>query len=386
MTTVEQLPRSLAPSAGQLWRAARGPLAVAAAVLVAGIALAAVAGGTRSGLLDPRAVDPAGSRAVAQVLRDQGVQVTLVTRYDQLRALVGPGDTVLVTFPERLAPPQAAAVGAIRADLVVVGAGEPALFSSGVKAVGGGQPGERSPACQLPAAVRAGSADAGNIAYEATAGAGATVNGCYAVGGAPALVQVRTGAHSLTFLGYAGPLTNERFDDLGNASLVLGLLGQHSRLLWYLPTIGDVPAGTEKSFYSLVPAGVWWALGEVTIAALLLMLWRARRLGPVVAEPLPVIVRAAETVEGRARLYRRARARGHAGEALRAGARSRVRPALGLPRGAAPPTVVDAVTVRTGRSPVEVAALLYGAAPGDDASLVRLADQLDILEREIRRP
>jgi cyanate lyase len=48
--------------------------------------------------------------------------------------------------------------------------------------------------------------------------------------------------------------------------------------------------------------------------------------------------------------------------------------------------VVDAVAVRTGRSPVEVAALMYGAAPGDDASLVRLADQLDILEREIRRP
>jgi hypothetical protein len=33
-----------------------------------------------------------------------------------------------------------------------------------------------------------------------------------------------------------------------------------------------------------------------------------------------------------------------------------------------------------------VAALLYGAAPADDGALVRLADDLDALEREVRRP
>jgi hypothetical protein len=29
--------------------------------------------------------------------------------------------------------------------------------------------------------------------------------------------------------------------------------------------------------------------------------------------------------------------------------------------------------------------LLYGAAPSDDPALVRLADELDALEREVRR-
>ena len=75
---------------------------------------------------------------------------------------------------------------------------------------------------------------------------------------------------------------------------------------------------------------------------LLLALWRARRLGPVVAEPLPVVVRAAETVEGRARLYRRGGARG---QAARGAARRRPVAgsgrALGLPRRADPPAVVD---------------------------------------------
>jgi hypothetical protein len=106
----------------------------------------------------------------------------------------------------------------------------------------------------------------------------------------------------------------------------------------------------------------------------------------VVAEPLPVGVRAAETVEGRARLYRRAGARDTAAEALRAGLRSRLVPLLGQPARSEPPAVVDAVAARSRRTPPEVAALLYGAAPADDAALVRLADELDVLEREVRRP
>jgi hypothetical protein len=48
--------------------------------------------------------------------------------------------------------------------------------------------------------------------------------------------------------------------------------------------------------------------------------------------------------------------------------------------------VADAVARRTGLTPVEVGALLYGAAPTDDSALVRLADRLDDLEREVRRP
>jgi hypothetical protein len=48
--------------------------------------------------------------------------------------------------------------------------------------------------------------------------------------------------------------------------------------------------------------------------------------------------------------------------------------------------VVDAVAARTRRAPPDVAALLYGAAPADDAALVRLADDLDALEREVSRP
>jgi hypothetical protein len=102
------------------------------------------------------------------------------------------------------------------------------------------------------------------------------------------------------------------------------------------------------------------------------------------------VVRAAETVEGRGRLYRRNGARDKAAGALRAATLARLVPALGLGRGSGGPgergAVVDAIAARTRRTPVEVMALLYGAAPPGDAALVRLADDLDALEREVHRP
>ena len=121
------------------------------------------------------------------------------------------------------------------------------------------------------------------------------------------------------------------------------------------------------------------------IAVGLLMLWRARRLGRVVPEPLPVVVRASETVEGQGRLYRAARARRRAATALRAAALSRMAPRLGIRRDDGTAAMVDAVVTRTRRSPTDVTALLYGAEPEDDQALVTLADQLDALEAEVRR-
>ena len=120
------------------------------------------------------------------------------------------------------------------------------------------------------------------------------------------------------------------------------------------------------------------------VAVVLLALWRARRLGRSL-RAAPVVVRAAEAVEGRARLYHRGRARDSAAAALRETALERLLPLIGLPPGADQRTVIDAVAARAGRPAGDVSVLLYGAAPSDDRSLVHLADDLDALEREVRR-
>jgi hypothetical protein len=115
----------------------------------------------------------------------------------------------------------------------------------------------------------------------------------------------------------------------------------------------------------------------------LLALWRMRRLGPLVTEPLPVVVRACETVEGHGRLYRSRRARDRAAAALREAALGRIVTRLGLPRDVPADAVGQELAYRTGRDPGEIRALLFGEVPGDDAALVRLADGLDALEGQV---
>jgi hypothetical protein len=375
-----------------VWRAARAPFLLALAVLVTGLLLAISSGTSANSRLDPTAVDPDGSRALAEVLRAQGVDVSVVTRSAALRTSAGADDTVLVAFPERLVASQVGVVLDTGADLVIAEPEEPERFVPGVTAGARVEAVVDEPRCNVPAARRAGSSDGGRLVYDVDeqevreAAPSATTEVCFPSSGGGSLVQVDNGGRTITMMGNAHGLSNDRLDAGGNAALALGLLGAHPRLLWYVPSVADLPPGEGRTFYDMVPDNVWWGLTQVGIAVLLLGVWRARRLGPVVTEPLPVIVRAAETVEGRARLYRRARARGKAADALRAGARSRLLPLLGLPRGSAPPTVIDAVTRRSRSAGPEVAALLYGAAPADDVALVRLADDLDVLEREVRQP
>ena len=373
------------PGAGQVWQAVKGPLTVLVVVLLAGLVVALAAGGPAGGRLDPRSPAPSGSRALAQVLGDQGVQVERVTTSAAMAATTGPDDTVLVVDPDLLADSQVEAVRATGADLVVVGATAPGRYLPGVSAEPA-EPGVRAPGCDLPVAQRAGAVDAGGIAYNTDDTKLRVPSLCYAGDGRPSLVQVTVDGNLVTLLGPSSPLTNSRLDDEGDAALALGLLGGHDRLVWYLPTAADVPPEAQKSFYELVPDGVWWGLLQLGVAVLLLALWRARRLGAVVVEPLPVAVRAAETEEGRARLYRRNHARGQASESLRAGVRSRLGGVLGLPRRADPQALVTAVAARSSWSGADITALLYGAAPADDAALVQLADRLDALEKEVRRP
>jgi hypothetical protein len=127
-------------------------------------------------------------------------------------------------------------------------------------------------------------------------------------------------------------------------------------------------------------------LAQLVVVVAAVVWWRGRRLGRIVVEPLPVVVRPTETVEGRARLYRRAGARDRAANALRAATLDRMRIRLSLPRGAPPAVVAEAAARRTGRPVPDVVALLApSTVPPDDAALVALRTALDTLENEVRR-
>jgi hypothetical protein len=361
---------SISPDARRIWRAARGPAIVGAVIILAGIVITLLQSTSTSGELDPDSVAPTGSRALAHLLQPYGVQIDRVNTLDKANNAVTDNATLLVTQPDWVAPERLTALSQRAGHTVLVGMRGSALGEFGVGVRDVVKADAREPGCSLDAARAAGSASIGGVAYLAD-------SSCYDG------TLVRAGR--ITLLGGATPLTNDALDNDGNAALSLRLLGQHQRLVWYLPSLSDQALQEgQQSFYDLVPSGWWYALVEVVIAVLLIMLWRGRRLGPVVSEPLPVVVRAAETAEGRARLYRRARASDHAADALRRATLDRLIPMLGLTSDAAPAAVVERVAARTGRAGAEVHAILYGMPPSTESALVQMANELDKVLIEVR--
>ncbi|MEU9100719.1 DUF4350 domain-containing protein [Streptomyces sp. NPDC048361] len=391
MTATTAAPTSTSATPRHLWTRTRG-LLLALAVLIAGaITLAAMHSDTRHGSLDPRSADEYGSRAVAQLLKEQGVSTRVVTTLDEATAAAGPDTTLLITVPDLLTEGQQRRLRAATADsggrTVLIAPESPSLdvLAPGIRAEGSATVKPRDPGCTEPAANRAGRADAGGVRYAAP---DENTDGCYPVNGLPTVLTTSArGEGDTVLLGAPDILFNHRLDEEGNASLALHLLGTRQHLVWYLPSLGDTSAtdGGHRSFFDLIPAGWRWATLQLALAAVLAALWRARRLGPLVTEHLPVAIRASEATEGRARLYRKAHARDRAADTLRAATRTRLAPLLGVAASAAhhPEVLVPAVSARlpAGRDPLS---LLFGPTPADDTALVRLADELDALEREVR--
>jgi Domain of unknown function (DUF4350) len=386
-TTATATATATGPTAGRIWRTWRAPLLVGAVVVLGALVVAALSSGGRVGYLDPDSVSSTGSRALAQVLRGQGVEVVrAVGVADATQA--HRGDTLVLSQPDLLTTEQLHELASTGADLVVVGAQDEQVVQTlapDLSAVPGGPSTAHDPDCDLGPAARAGRADTGLTAYPLAPGATDTI-ACYPVGGDPTVVETHVDGQRIVFMGSSAPLENHRFAKEGNAALALGLLGANPRVVWQVPSVDDLADVPQATFWQLVPGWFKALLLQVALAALLLALWRARRLGPVVAERLPVVVRAAEATEGRGRMYRRAGARDRAAFRLRLATRNQILPLVGLSRRAEPTAVVGIVSARTGAPGPDVHALLYGGPPPDDAALVRLADDLDTLERQVRHP
>lgn len=351
--------------------------AVAVGLLLLVLAVVAVTAGKSAGAtLDPRSASPGGSRAVAELLRGRGIEVNRGT-------YAGSATTVVVPFREALSNATLVHLLSSGADVVLIDPG--AVAAAQLSPEGSLDVKTRAPRCELAPADTAGPARLGGTRYVSANSATSCYDGAL-LALAPGSIP---GGGRLTVLGSADILTNERLDQQGNAALALGLLDRQPTLTWY--TTRRMTSGT--SLTDLLPEAVPWALLQIAIAVVVIGLWRGRRLGPVVTEPLPVVVRAAETVLGRARLYAAARARNSAAEALRMGSRTRLAELLHLDPAAGPPALIAAVAGRAGAEPPAVAALLYESggygsaalgATGSDAALVRLADELDQLENRVR--
>jgi hypothetical protein len=360
--------------------------AVIAAVLVGvgivGSLLAGIGQWTERDVLDPQSAGPSGTRALVQILRDHGVEVVIARDRAAVEAALAAGPaTLAVADAPYLSDDAFTGVTDAASDVVLIDprARTLRLLLSGSTAYGVG-PGERvDPGCELTDADRAGAIIPGAI-YQPGEG----VLACYPSGGGfGLLVRERDGERAIA-LDARELFTNEHLAENGNAALAVNLLGRHPTLVWYMPGIDDSDlAAGDPTLGELTPPWVSPVIVLLLTAGLAAAIWRGRRFGPLVAERLPVTVRAAETTEGRARLYAHARDAVHAADQLRIGSLGRLGRLLGLGRAATAAEIADAAAARTGFDRGAVRGILIDDLPRGDTELVDLDRRLRSLEQAV---
>jgi hypothetical protein len=364
----------------QRWRTARWILLAVVVVLAVSAVSGLLTGPRPGGRMDPEATSADGAHALVALLSDHGVDVVTADDIATVERAAGP-DSLLVVAPT----PNLIDDGGLQrlrglpGDVLLVEplsnvreALAPRVRVSPSTSFGG------DPDCDVPEAIRAGSAQLDlSDTYESVDGAALTR--CYD----GALVRYTDDGRTVTVVGTADFMTNSGLLQEGNAALAMNLAGARPTVIWYTPKRIEGESAGATSIQDLIPARVGWIVLQLCLAVVFVALWRGRRVGPLVAEDLPVVVRASETVEGRGRLYRSRRARDRAASALRAAFLARVMPRLGLGARSDPAAVVETITRRVRHEPPAVEYALFGPPPADDAELVNLARLLDDIERQV---
>lgn len=378
-------PTSTAPTAGA--RPARGRrigvwLAIGVVLLLVGSFGAALSGlgrFTPRDVLDPESPGAAGTQALASILREQGVDVVVARdRAAALSALsAGPATLVLPDAPA-VSDDGLAEMADAATDVVLVDPRSRTLRlllgDAGPRGVAGSTAVE--PGCRLDGAERS-----GPIAPGALFGAGDGAIGCYRSGDGFGLLVRDDGDRRVSAVDGTALFVNETLAENGNAALALNLMGRHPVVVWYMPGLldTDLPA-TNPSLGELTPPWVSPVLVLLLSAGVAAAIWRARRFGPLVAERLPVTVRAGETTEGRARLYARAAEPVHAADQLRIGALTRMARMLALGPAASAAEIADAAAARARLDRASVRGILLDDIPSSDRDLVALHGRLRDLE------
>lgn len=372
---------AVGPTLRQRWGTLRWVLLALAAITAISLVSALLAKPNPGGRMEPASTSADGANALVSLLRDQGVDVIEAANLSDVEKAMRPGALLLLAQTHYLVGDDGLRrLADLPGDLLLV---EPISRTREALAAGVDVAPETSfggdPDCDLREAQRAGEAEFGISETYVAADDGPTLTSCY--GGA--VVRFTRDDRTVTVVGSADFMTNGGLLEKGNAALAMNLAGTSDRLVWYAPQRIEGESDTSTSILDLVPDRVTWIALQLVLVVLLVAWWQGRRIGPLVAEDLPVVVRASETVEGRGRLYRSRRARDRSAEALRTAALHRILPRLGLGTQSPPAAVAQAVAARGGGDPAAVAHWLFGPAPGTDAELLDLAHQLDHIERQI---
>ncbi|WP_134431674.1 DUF4350 domain-containing protein [Mycobacterium ulcerans] len=358
----------------------RGVLLTLAAVTVIASIATYLTAPRPGGTMDPESTSGSGARALVTLLREGGVEVVVANTVADVENAARADTLLLVAQTQYLANNALLnRLSRVPGDLLLV---EPTARTRRVLTpklrVGAAETLAIRPDCPLREADRAGTVRFGPSDAYRGKGELAMIS-CY--GGA--LVRYQDVGRTVTVVRSNHFMTNDGLLEQGNAALAMNLAGARPRLIWYAPHLVEGETSSPSSLSDLIPANVSWIVWQLWLAVILVALRKGRRMGPLVAEEMPVVVRASETVEGRGRLYRSRRARDRAADALRTATLQRLLPRLGIGSSADPQAVAITVAQRSGADAGYVWYHLFGPPPADDHDLLQLARALDDIERQV---
>jgi hypothetical protein len=218
------------------------------------------------------------------------------------------------------------------------------------------------------------------VVYDVPDGA----TGCFDTAEGSWLVVQPTGRGHVVSLGDAGILTNSGLGDADHATLIAQLLTpvEGGAIAVVRPTLAG--PGDGGGLFDLVPSGIRVMVLQLLVAFGLLVLWRARRLGPPLDDRVPVPLASAEQTDAVGALFARNTTRADASTRIARDTRRRLARRLGLDAAAATDEIARAVADRTGQDGAAVAAILKPDPPHDDADLLRTTSGLATIERSVR--
>ncbi len=371
------------------WRRVRWPIIVLGTLVLLGVVVvfARPPASHTDRRFDPNSPEPQGSKAIIQVLSRQGVHITQATSVTDAMRAAKAGTTLAVLDDGTMSAADRDALLKSPADLVLVEPGGDLINGATDGKVAVEQPWitvseVRTANCDDVDAQAAGSITTRESGFIVDSG----VTACFPEPGYAeynSFVTLRSDDRTVTAIADGTLMTNGSVAHEGNAALGLRALGKHEELVWLYRFDADPQATAENRSGGVMPEQTPTVLLFLVALTVVIALWQGRRLGRLVSEELPVVVRASEATIGRGRLYRRTQARGHAAAGLRAASADRMATRLGLPRSAGPNQLVDACVRATGRTTQDITESLYGPPPADDGALLELARHLDRIESEV---
>jgi hypothetical protein len=192
------------------------------------------------------------------------------------------------------------------------------------------------------------------------------------------------GRGTVVEVGGPGLWTNDGLGRADNSVLAANLLVPRSGThVWWLsgPSVG----GGHQSLWQLIPSRAKEAMGQLLIVAVLVALWRGRRLGRPVVESQPVEIPGSELVVAVGNLLEQGRRRPQAAERLRADLTRMLADRYGLAPTGPPELLAEVASARSGVDRHLVLATLTGPLPADDASVLRLAEDAIRIREEVAR-